>query len=278
MIKTQYYNNLPPEVIKKFKLKPGQVVRYRLHNMRPAPMDPSRLAIPAILDIPLTDTIRIPGTDDFTDIAAIRSVSTKGKIQYHEIRFTAKELGYITLSGDNAAHQAIHTYLQLCNYNGSNPDRDPSKEIIFEFVDEEAKAEADQKVRNLKRQALNAAADMNEEEIRNFVAARGFDDTRPVKILRNEVEAFADQDPSGFLDILKNTQATSKAILNRAIKKGVIVFNKTQSRFEWPTGEVILVVARTTGQEPIEELAAFCEANVKGEKVFQTIQSKAKKG
>jgi len=55
------------------------------------------------------------------------------------------------------------------------------------------------------------------------------------------------------------------------------VFNEEQSRFEWPNKEAILTVARSTGSDAVDELISFCVSSAKGEKVYQTIQSKAKK-
>ena len=87
----------------------------------------------------------------------------------------------------------------------------------------------------------------------------------------------ADNDPEGFLDLINNKQAVMKATINRALNKGVINFDAEQSRFTWPNGEVILVVSRTTAGDNIEELLGYCVGSAKGEKVYQTIQSKSKK-
>ena len=83
-------------------------------------------------------------------------------------------------------------------------------------------------------------------------------------------------DPKSFLDLLSNKQAVVTASVNRAIKKGVVVYNQEQSRFEWPNKEVILVVARS-GSDAVDEFVSFCTSSPKGEKVLQTIQSKTKK-
>jgi ribosomal protein L20 len=181
------------------------------------------------------------------------------------------------LYGGRAVDQDIHAYLMLCNYNGANPNRDTSKEVIFELVDEGAKSENERRSRNVKREALNAAADLSADEVRNYIAAMGQDDTAKVDILRNKLEEMADKDPHGFMELINNKQAAMKATINRAINKGVINFEAEQSRFTWPNGEVILVVSRTTGGDHIEELLGYCVGSPKGEKVFQTIQSKSKK-
>jgi len=113
--------------------------------------------------------------------------------------------------------------------------------------------------------------------VKNYSAALGKDDTKPVGVLRNELEELADTDPAAFLDLIGNKQAVMKATINRAVTKGVIVFNEEQSRFEWPNKEAILTVARSTGSDAVDELISFCVSSAKGEKVYQTIQSKAKK-
>jgi hypothetical protein len=115
------------------------------------------------------------------------------------------------------------------------------------------------------------------DDVKNLVAALGKDDTRKIDILRNELEIFADRDPVGFLEIANNKQAALKAVLNRALTKGVILFNVEQSMFTWPNSEAILTVSRTTGGDNVDELLSYCISSTKGEKVFQTIQSKSKK-
>lgn len=276
MKKTELYNQLSASMIEKTKLKPGQTVTYRLCNIQPSSLDPSRMAIPAAKNVPPIDTIYDEEKGEYVDIAAVRAVDGQGNHTFHEIFFYSNMAGHIILTGGRSADQEIHSYLALCNYNNSKPDRDVTKEPIFELVDESAKAEKESRTRNLRREALNAAADLNPEDVKNYAAALGKDDTKSVAILRNELEEMADSDPKSFLDLINNKQTIVTATVNRAVKKGVILFNQEQSRFEWPNKEVILVVART-GSDAIDEFVSFCTSSAKGEKVFQTIQSKAKK-
>lgn len=276
MKKTQLYNDLSKELLDATKLKPNEIVTYRVTGIIPNPMDPTKLAVPNSKNVPVVDQIYDKNKDSFVDIAAVSSVNAKGEHTFHKIYFYGAQGGVLMLQGGRAADQEIHSYLQLCNYNASNPNRDTSKEAIFELVDEGAKSEVERKGRNLKREALNVAADLNAEDVRNYVAALGMDDTRKLDILRNDLESFADRDPQGFLDLVNNKQASFKAILNRAINKGIISFDAEQSRFTWPTGEVILTVSRTTGGDNVEELLAYCVSSPKGEKVLQTIQSKTR--
>jgi hypothetical protein len=278
MKRTKLYNNLSPELLKQTMLKPGEQVIYRVEGIQPNPMEPGKWAIPAAKNVPPVDTIWDEKKQEYVDIAAVRSFDAEGNHTFHEIYFFGQQGGHLILQGGRAIDQEIHSYLCLTNHNGSNPNRDTSKEIYFTLVDEQAKSEKERKVRNLKREALNVSADLSPEEVRNYIAALGQDDTRDVNVLRNELESMADNDPKSFLELIENKQAIMKATLNRAIKKGVINFDEEQSKFSWPTGEVITVVSRTTGGDAVEELLNFCVSSAKGEKVFQTITTKSKKG
>lgn len=277
MKKTKLFNDLSPELIAKTKLKPGEHVVYRVEGIQPNPFDPNKWAIPAAKNVPPTDQIWDSVKEEYVDIAAVRTVTPDGNHTFHDLYFFGNLGGHMILVGGRAADQEIHSYLSLCNYNGSNPNRDPSKEIYFELVDESAKSDKERKTRNLKREALNAAADLSAEEVRTYIAALGQDDSGKVEVLRNRLEDMADNDPQLFLDLINNKQAVMKATLNRALNKGIIQFDSEQSKFSWPNGEVILVVSRTSGGDNIEELLGYCTSNAKGEKVYQTIQSKSKK-
>jgi hypothetical protein len=276
MKKTELYNQLSDKLVKSTMLKPGQSVTYRLTNIQKSSLDPTRLAIPAAKNVPATDTIFDEEKGEYVDIAAVRAVDGQGNHTFHEIFFYSNMAGHMILQGGRAVDQEIHSYLSLCDYNASKPNRDTSKDAIFELVDEEAKAEKESRTRNIRREALNAAADMSAEDVKTYAAAMGKDDTKAVSVLRNELEEMADTNPQDFLNLINNKQAVVTATVNRAIKKGVILFNQEQSRFEWPNKEVILVVART-GSDAIDEFVSFCTSSAKGEKVFQTIQSKTKK-
>lgn len=276
MKKTKFYNNVSDALLKPTKLKPGQQVIYRVEGITPDPMNPGKWAIPAAKNVPPIDQIWDEEKQEYVEIAAVRTFDSEGNHTFHEIWFFGNQGGHMILRGGNAVDQEIHSYLSISNYNGSNPNRDTTKEVYFNLVDEQAKSEVERKVRNIKREALNVSADLTAEDVRNYIAALGQDDTRSLEVLRNDLETMADTDPKSFLELVSNKQAVMKATLNRALKKNVIKFEEDQSRFTWANGEVITVVARTTGGDAVEDLVGFCVSSTKGEKVYQTIQTKSK--
>lgn len=277
MKKTELLNNVSDSLLKKTKLGRDQTVTYRVKNIYPNPAEPGSFIVPAGVSVPSTDQIWDEDKGEYVDIAAIKVISKDGNHTYHDIWFYGVYGGYMILHGNVASEQEVHSYLHMCNYNASNPNRDTNIPAIFELIDNQAKAETERKIRNLKREALNAAADLSVDDVRNYTAALGQDDSKKIEILRNDLEIMADRDPQGFLDLINNKQASMKAVLNRALAKGVITFDTEQSIFKWPNGEAILTVARSTGSDAVDELISFCISSAKGEKVYQTIQSKAKK-
>lgn len=271
------FNNVSEALLKATLLKRDEQVVYKIVGIQPDPMNHGKWSIPAAKNVPPTDQIWDEEKQEYVEIAAVKTFDAEGNHTYHDIFFYGSQGGHLILRGGNAVDQEIHSYLSLCNYNGSNPKRDTSKESYFELVDEKSKSEQEIKVRNLKREALNISSDLSAEDVKNYIAAMGQDDNRPISVLRNQLENLADNDPKSFLELVNNKQAIMKATLNRAIKKGIIVFDEEQSKFSWPNGEVITVTARTTGGDAVEDLLAYCVGNAKGEKVFQTIQTKSKK-
>lgn len=277
MKKTKLYNDLSPELVKSTMLKSGQTVIWRITKIKNDPHNEGRVIIPAGRNVPPIDEIWDEAKQEYVPIAAVRSVDASGNHLYHNIIFTKEGGGMILLTGGRAVDQEVHSYLTLCNYNASNANRDTTKEAIFYMVDEAKRSEEESKVRNKKREALNIAADLSVDEVRTYCAALGNDDSLPVAVLRNQLETMADKTPEDFLALVENKQAVMKATINRGLSKGVLKFDEEQSRFSWPNGEAVLTVARSTGSDAVDELIAFCVSSAKGEKVYQTIQSKSKK-
>jgi hypothetical protein len=277
MRKTEEYNNLSEKKIKSATLKRGEIAVFRSAAIQRHPFMPEEVVIPTYQGVSPVDQIWDEELQEYVDIAAIKTVKPGGEPEFHEIAFTKIGAGHIILKGDSAGDREIYSFMFLSNFNGSNPDRNTDSPIMYTMIDEIKKSEVERKGRNFKREALNIAADLSADDVRVYSAALGRDDSRSLEVLRNELELLADRDPQGFLELVNNKQSTMKAIINRALLKGVLSFDNERSMFTWPNGEVILTVARATGQDAVDELIAFCISSAKGEKVYQTITAKSKK-
>jgi len=200
MKKTDIYNNVSESLLKETKLKPGQQVVYRVSSITRNPVDPSEILIPAGVNVPVFEQIWDEEKQEYVDIAAISRINPDGNHMFYELWFLQTQGGHIILTGGRAADQEVHSYLSLCNYNGSNPRRDTSKPIIFELVDEAKKSEAERKNMNLKREALYAAADRKLEDVKIYIAALRKKNKRPAEPLRHEHEHMAERRIKDFVD------------------------------------------------------------------------------
>lgn len=276
MRKTDLFNNVSDSLLEKTKLKKDEIVRYRIISTARHPLT-GEFIIPSAVSIPATDEIWDQELQEFVNIAAIDRISPDGSVSFENIWFYGSDFGILTLAGGSAKAQNLHSYLALSNYNASNPNRNTQVEPFYELMDENAKSETERKTRNLKREALNIAADLSIDDVKTYIAALGKDDTRKVEVMRNELEMFADRFPKEFLELMDNKQATLKAVINRALNKNIITFDVEQSRFSWANGEVIVTVSRSTQGDNVEDLLTYLISSTKGEKILQTIQSKLKK-
>lgn len=267
-------NALSEGLINDTKLKRGETKQFVVAGITPHPWT-NELIVPSVVTVPPVDQIQDPNSGEWVDIAAISRIEKDGKHGYHELTFYGHNAGRIILSGGRGADQEVYAYLKLSNFNGSNPNRDESKPIYYYEVDEAKKAEQDEKIRDIKREALNSLADLSAADVRDYAASLGLDDKLDLKILRNKLGDLADKDPKAFNDLLSDKTAVIKATINRSIRDGKILFDAVASKYTWPHGEEILRVPRA--EDAVDELAGYLATNPKGEKVLTTLMSKGKK-
>ena len=124
-MKASEYNNFSPSM--KRTLKQDERASYRILNVRPDPDNFGKFLMPAAHQIPSTDQIYDKQKSEFVNIAAIESQNEKGEPIFLSIVFSANNLGYIFLNGNNSVHQKMYQFLELCNYNASNKDRSEAK-------------------------------------------------------------------------------------------------------------------------------------------------------
>lgn len=268
------WNTLSPEAYPK-KLKKGEKVTYRLLGIQGDLSNLETFKCPAMKNVPPKDRIVDPITNDFVDIASIKNIGVGGKLSFYDIVFERDFNGILILDGSKISDHEMYEYLELTNYNASNPNRSEDVVAIFEKVDHKAKSEGKRKERTTKRQALNAAAEMSAADVRNFVAAMGWSDDEDLVILRDKVEEYAESNPAEFIKKSKNKQNTIHALVNRAAKKGVIKFAPTSNSWVWSeSDETICSVAR--GSQAKETLVAHLVDSPNGAEVMKTLQSALK--
>lgn len=276
MKKTEVYNNLPKEVLDRHKLPKGTKAIYRLRGIKPDPDNPGRFLIPFQVNVPPQGRVAVKvGKEEeveYFDIAAIQTVLPNKKVKMYDILFTKQNAGVIEIDGGTTLADQLYPYLEMSDYNESNEQRDRSVSAIYYRVDHEKEAINNRKRRNKMKEALDVAYGFKDNEVIEFADANGFDSRKKISELRDEIEAYAEKNPVEFLEKSANKQNAIKATIKRALSKGVIEFDKPDSKFVWgKSKETICTVARTAGSDHIQGLTDFLVTSKNGSVILDEI-------
>jgi hypothetical protein len=278
--KVLHYNDVSDKVLSKVpKLKKGEVARFKCVLINPDLKHERRFSGPRFYNISPVDTIWDEGINDYVEIGFVdRQVLSNGEIVANPklIKFSAPS-GEITLRGGVQEEEYLYYFLSLSNRNGSNEDRDISKSIDYVRIDEEKSAKEKNAKRSKKFDALLAANNLTNDQIKDFVAATGGDDKRAIDLLKDYVFDWADKNPEDFLLKINDVEAATKATIKRALDQGVIKFSATELIFTWgESGEKIASVPRADGIEHIKYLSDLLLSDKRYEKVLPTIKKSLK--
>lgn len=240
-------------------LKPDERATYRILNVRPDNDNPGKFLMPSAHQIPSTDVVYDKVKGEFVTIGAIERQDTEGRAVFLNIVFTSANMGYLFLSGSNPVHQKIYQYLELCNYNESNKDRNPEAEAIFYRVDNKKEAMEERQMRKLIVKAVNTALDLDDKKAKEVALALGID-AESLEEIRNMLEDYAGDEPQEFLEIVERASLESESVLKEAIKQGVIKNSVQDSMFVWTeTGKEIYKYKKAANKNYVKELAEYLE-------------------
>jgi hypothetical protein len=258
-MKADQYNQFSPSMKK--MLKPDERASYRVLNVRPDPDNYGRFLIPAAYQIPSTDIVYDKQRAEFVTIAAIERQDNDGNAIFLNVVFTAANLGYLFLNGNNPTHQKIYQFLELSNFNLSNKDRNTDIEPMFQRIDTEKEAKQERAVRKLIVKAVNVALELDDLRVKEVAMALGIEAESPEEV-RNQLEDFAEENPEDFMSVVERASLGSESVLKEAVKNGIIKNNINSQVFEWAdTGKEIFKYKKAPNKNYFKELADYLEEN-----------------
>jgi hypothetical protein len=258
-MKASDFNLLSEKMIR--KLKPDERAIYRVNNVRPDPDNQGKFLMPSALQIRSTDVILDKGTNEFVPIAAIERTDLDGNPTFINIVFNATNLGYLFLNGNNPVHQKIYQYVELCNWNASNPDRNQEEELLFSRIDAVKEAKIERSLRKTIVKAINMAIEMDDIKAREVAMALGIDG-ETIEEIRNALEDYAEDSPEEFVLVAERASLEFESLIKEAIKRGIINNNINNQVFEWAeTKKEILKYKKGPGRNYIKELADYLQEN-----------------
>ena len=257
-MKAELYNNYSKELIK--KIPRGSTVMYKLSDIQPDPDNEGRFLIPAYRNVPSTDEIYDPVSDDYVQIAYITNVKADGEAVLGEINFTRMGGGCIVLNGNNPTNKKIYQYLELSNSNLSNKNRVTSKSGFFKKADEKADAISERKERKIILQAMQKASNLNTDDVKFVASSLGMKLNKSEDELRNDVEEFAEFNPEDFLNITLQQTNRTESLVREAVDLRIITHNQKSAKFVWRESKKdIFTYKKKIGVKPFYEIAEYLQ-------------------
>lgn len=246
----------------------NKTVVYELTGLKKNPMrqDKDVKELPFMSGVPPIDRIVevVKGKNGEADETRVVDIMFIEKYEGNKpmpgsIIFYKSRSGALILNPKKANDIKKYEYLERCNYNESNPNRDPNITPIFRRVDKGAERKVQAERRKELRYALDKSANLTAVEIRRLAVAlnlTGGDDEE----IRMNVEAFAERDPVKFLTMMENKDIE---IMERAesAKKAKIIAVDTQARhIKSASGETLYSWPPEKGADWKEQFVKFVKS------------------
>jgi hypothetical protein len=263
--------------------KVGNKVRYRF-DISSANPDPEKyngdLVYPHIWTLPQRKFKILDRDKKWKDIAIVKGKDEKGiPNKFGKIQVRGSGLGYLELNMSDPDHQDIFAILELHPRNKDGFFKDPNKPGKFVRIDELANAKNNRKERSARVDAMFLAANYSDQEVRDFASAMNWDESDPIEILRDRAEVLAEKDSPTFLNAINDGKTADKALIKRALNKGILSFDPLENKISWTESrEVICVLERidSEGHNEVYRMAEWLVLHKNGEKVRQILQKMIK--
>jgi len=230
-------------------------------------------------------TYRIPSIDEIFD----KETNRNRKIQY----VLGEESIYAKEQSDNPVLQDIIfingvlivqpqqvnliQFMEMSNYNESNPNRMPGKQAIFFKLDVASDTKETVEGMEVEVDALYIARSMEPQKMVGFARTLGMNVDRSMYEIKHDVMTFAKNNPTLFLESVDNPRTERKQIILDAIDYGIIDFNNHANEVNWIMGTKRPTIIHTpVGVDKIDYFVEFT-FDSEGEEVYSEIQKRMKK-
>lgn len=284
-----HINDLSPVLRKKLEERIesyGKAVTYRfdISHQNPDPEKyngkiiwPSRYTLdPIVFDIMDQEEAR-DNKPKLKRIGMVDKTDEKGiPTSFKRIRVLGQWEGEfkVDLETPEGINDAMYLELHPKVGNGLFPDK--KRVPVALRVDLKKDASQNRERRNEKRQAMKIAEGLSNQEVRDFAAAMTWDEHEDINILRDKIEALAEETPVLFNDLVKDKRMEYQATIKRALDAQIIGFDPVEQRFLWSSNQqVITVLGFSNGERnEVERFADFLmTSGKKGDEVYKKIQS-----
>lgn len=186
-------------------------------------------------------------------------------------------------------HSNLYNFLEISNYNESNPNRDTNIPALYRRIDSLNNAKETRDQRAARVDALKAIMSMSNEEIDQFIennkdsfqvkSVSKPDGTRDWDAVRDSLERFAEQNPKKFMSLSKEKKSSSDSEVEALVKFGmesdIIGFDQETKSWYGANGKPFLTVKSTKDNKHMIDLVAFLKSDA-GNKFYMKLREAKK--
>lgn len=270
------FNNIP-EHLKAPKLKPKEIVHYRFYDVVSYDFFTKKKVVRQSTRIPTKDTIMDPKTGKHYDIGVFDKVQkVNGVDTIYTKPLVIKESEDVYLQQGNILQEEGYEFLEISNFNKSNPNRDSSIPALFERIDRIQVAKANAKKIDDLGEALFFIKSMSESDVREWAAAMGKDEKDDIEFLWAEIKESAKENPVAFVKFINEPTTKDKALVKYAETAGILKYNMAEHKMHWANDTTIAKLERKDGNTYIDDFMDWINVSKNGPDVLTQIRKKNK--
>ena len=188
-----------------------------------------------------------------------------------------------------AKNANLYNFLEVSNYNESNPDRDPNIRPVYRRIDSMNNAKQTRNDRNERVTALKAAISMSNEQIEKFISSNAKnipvkfvntpDGNRDWEAIRDGLERFAEKNPARFMSMTDGKPAGNDDELESLIEfgtgEGLIGWDMETRSWYGANGKPFLTVKNAKNGTHKSELVSYMKS-ANGLKIYEKLKDAKK--
>lgn len=275
-----------PESLRK-TLKKGEYAAYQLVDVY---YNKDGKFVGRTVGIPNRDIVFDQDSGNPVPIGYVQGYSPEGVPNLGSIWFPVEsECVVVCLSGVKNA--SLYNYLEVSNYNESNPNRDTTTQAIYRRIDSLSNAKQTREQRTERVTALRAVIAMTNDQIKEFIEVNA--EVLPVRVvskpngeydwetIRDSMERWAEQNPKKFLSMTDTKKSSDdseiEALIKSSVEDKIIGFDVDTKSWYGANGKPFLKVNSASKRDSayIYDLVRYLKTP-EGLKVYERLKTASK--
>lgn len=147
---------------------------------------------------------------------------------------------------------------------------------VFDLIDETKEAKRKVSIRSDRRDALIVASNMSAQEVKDFAAARGWDENEEDAILQDRIQEMAENDTENFKNFMNETNISYRAVVTRAENNQIIEWNATEFKYVWASSRELIAAFGRQDKDRLDLMTDWLLTSKHGEEIFNKLKGMLK--